>query len=98
MVSVSTELQGYLSWRSTVEKNISLLQFSFHDLSIPVEENKFNTTIYDKRNTFPLSTVLMHYNDGNLSSRTFYEWIASENSAFLQSVTKIVRLAPTALY
>ena len=51
---------------------------TFLDLSIEINERKFSTHIYDKRDSFPFYITRMPYKDSNIPSRMFYGCIGSE--------------------
>lgn len=51
---------------------------TFLDLSIEINEGKFSTHIYDKRDSFPFSITRMPYKDSNIPSRMFYGCIGAE--------------------
>ena len=51
--------------------NTPLLQASFLDLSIHIEENKFNNCLFGKRDTSSFSIVCMLSCDSNLLSKIF---------------------------
>ena len=75
------ELHGCLLWRTRPRKeNSPPLQASFLDLSIYIQGNRFNTTLYHKRYTFPFSIVHVSHHDNNLISKIFY---ASSSSNIL---------------
>ena len=74
---------------------------SFLDLQIDLNENRFETSLYDKRDNFPFSIVRMPYKCSNIPSNIFYSSIGAEilrigracssTEAFLLSAQKLIK-------
>ena len=51
---------------------------SFLDLNISIKGRSFETSLYDKRDSFPFSIVRMPYKSSNMPSKIFYSTIGAE--------------------
>ena len=51
---------------------------SFLDLGIAIKGRSFQTSLYDKRDSFPFSIVRMPFKSSNIPSKTFYATIGAE--------------------
>ena len=51
---------------------------SFLDLCITIKGRSFETSLYDKRDSFPFSIVRMPFKSSNIPSKTFYATISAE--------------------
>ena len=60
------------------KENNSNKQASFLDIDIEIVNNKFVTSLYDKRDAFPFSIVRMPYKCSNIPSTIFYSSIGAE--------------------
>ena len=69
------------------EENTSPTQASFLDLSISIVDNKFHTSLFDKRDAFPFSIVRMPYLCSNMPSKIFYATVGSEILRFARTNT-----------
>ena len=66
------------------KENVTNTERSFLDLNIKIENNRFATSLYDKRDGFPFSIVRMPYLCSNIPSKMFY-------SAFGAEILRIAR-------
>ena len=60
------------------KENTSNSQASFLDIDVTINNNKFVTSLYDKRNAFPFSIVKMPHKCSNIPSNIFYAAIGAE--------------------
>ena len=54
------------------------IHVSFLDLDISIRGRSFNTSLYDKRDSFPFSIVRMPFKCSNIPSKIFYSTIGAE--------------------
>ena len=54
------------------------IHVSFLDLDISIQGRSFNTSLYDKRDSFPFSIVRMPFKCSNMPSKIFYSTIGAE--------------------
>ena len=71
------------------KENISTLEASPLDLSIIIENKKLKTQLYDERDGFLFSIVLMPHLDSNIPSDIYYASIGSEILKFARSTSDI---------
>ena len=71
------------------KENVGYTSGSFLDLMICIENNKFNTNLYDKRDDFPFSVVRMPYLDSNIPSKILYSSFGAEVLRYARNTSKI---------
>ena len=59
------------------------------DLKISIENNKFITNLYDKRDYFPFCIVRMPYIDSNIPSKIFYSSFGAEILRYARNTSKV---------
>ena len=59
-------------------ENIGIVQGSFLDLFINIEDNSFHTSLYDKRNNFSFHIVRMPQRKSNIPKKMFHSTITAE--------------------
>ena len=60
------------------KENIDITEASFLDLLITIDNNKFKTKLFDKRNNFSFSIVRMPHRNSNIPGKMFYSTINAE--------------------
>ena len=61
------------------KENIDKHEASFLDLYINIKDRKFHFSLFDKRNSFPFSTVRMPDKSSNVPSTTVYSAMGAES-------------------
>ena len=71
------------------KENIGYTSGSFLDLMITIEDQKFTTKLYDKRDDFPFAIVRMPYVDSNIPSKIFYSSFGAEILRYARNTNEV---------
>ena len=69
-------------------ENVDTSYASFLDLSIRIQNGKFITSLFDKRDNFPFNIVRMPFSSSNMPSKIFYSSIGAEILRIARTTTK----------
>ena len=69
-------------------QNANTSYASFLDLSIRIQNGKFDTCLFDKRDNFPFNIVRMPFSSSNMPSKIFYSTIGAEILRIARATTK----------
>ena len=71
------------------KENLNINQATFLDIDIKIENGKFITKLYDKRNTFGFNITRMPFKNSNIPSKMFYSSIGAEFLRMARVTSKI---------
>ena len=60
------------------KENVGNREATFLDLNIVINNNTFQVSLYDKRDSFPFTIVRMPYHSSNMPSKIFYSSLGAE--------------------
>ena len=79
------------------KENIDITEASFLDLLITIENNKFTTKLFDKRNDFSFSIVRIPHSISNIPSKMFYSTINAEVLRICRATSSLNSFIETSL-
>ena len=80
-------LEIYPPEQELEKENTSPFEASLLDLDIKISDKKLTSVLYDKRDSFPFSTVPMPYLSSNVPSEIFYASLGTEISGTDRTTT-----------
>ena len=69
-------------------ENHSDIAGSFLEMDVAMEDNQFQSNLYDKRNAFKFSVVRLPYRCSNIPSKMFYATISAEVLRIARATSK----------
>ena len=79
------------------KENLDITEASFLDLFISIENSKFKTKLFDKRNDFSFSIVRMPHKNSNIPSKMFYSTINAEILRICRATSSLDSFIETSL-
>ena len=75
------------------KENTNEHEATFLDLRITIKENKFDVSLFDKRNDFNFDIVRMPFKSSNIPSNMFYNTISAECLRIARTCNKQINFA-----